>query len=701
MDFYTEASLKTCKKVCELCDGELIGSFVAVDYVLFVGVLLVSALIGVFYMVKEARAAKQASAEDVLMGGRDIGIFPIAMSLMASFMSAITVLGTPTEMYNNNTSYWIAGNVIIITTILTNHVFLPFFHNLSLTSAYEYLEKRFNVLVRICASVIFMMNMLLYMGVVLYAPALALNQVTGLSLSLSIVCIGLVCTFYTALGGLRAVVWTDTFQTFVVMAGLIAIIVVGSREVGGLDKVWKIADHGGRIHFLDWSADPTVRHSFWALVIGSIVGQLTIYAANQTMIQRYLAIKEITNSKRALYVSLPLTLILSTVVCLVGIVIYATYHDCDPKILNLVQARDQLLPFLVMDKLTFLPGLPGLFVASLFSASLSSISSGLNALAIVILEDVLKIFWRYNGGEPSPAIQGIIAKVLGFICGGIVIGIAFLSQFLGHTVLQIMLSIFGMVGGPLLGLFLNGIFMPWINSAGAFCGLVSSAALTFWVGIGSSYVLPVPPIKKVSASICQHFQRNCTASGDSLNISSVFNYSDTVSSMSSTYYQTTETTSSAAPTTHGKDLWIYHISYLWYALLAVLISIVVAIVVTFLTSFCTDLNRPEDLDEELVHPVSDRVCCYPALTCQKVHRLNKTPSQLYERSLTKSNGYEDAEPGDDGPYTVTNGDLELRPKQREMTQSRYGDASQRPNGSNHTYYNDGLIPDDDNALTKL
>lgn len=132
-----EASLKSCKKVCELCPGDKIGEFVLADYVLFAAVLLISALIGVFYMIREARAAKSATADDVLMGGRDIGVFPIAMSLMASFMSAITVLGTPTEMYNNNTSYWVAGNAIIITTIITNHVFLPFFHNLNLTSAYE------------------------------------------------------------------------------------------------------------------------------------------------------------------------------------------------------------------------------------------------------------------------------------------------------------------------------------------------------------------------------------------------------------------------------------------------------------------------------------------------------------------------------------------------------------------------------------
>ena len=137
MDELAKANYDSCRKACELCPGELIGKFAIADYVLFAAVLVVSAGIGVFYMVREFLASKKSTAEDVLMGGRDIGIFPIAMSLMASFMSAITVLGTPTEMYNNNTSYWIAGLAMIPTTVATVHVFLPFYHNLNLTSAYE------------------------------------------------------------------------------------------------------------------------------------------------------------------------------------------------------------------------------------------------------------------------------------------------------------------------------------------------------------------------------------------------------------------------------------------------------------------------------------------------------------------------------------------------------------------------------------
>ncbi|XP_067662754.1 sodium-coupled monocarboxylate transporter 1-like isoform X1 [Haliotis asinina] len=597
-----------CKKVCQLCPGELVGSFGWPDILLFVVMLVISAGIGAFYMIREARAAKKATSDDILMGGRDIGVFPIAMSLMASFMSAITVLGTPTEMYNNNTSFWIASWAMIPTAVITNHVFLPFFHKLNLTSAYEYLENRFNRSVRVCASILFLLNMLLFMGVVLYAPSLALNSVTGLSLELCIAIIGVVCTFYTALGGLRAVVWTDTFQTFVVMAGLVAVAVQGSIEVGGVERVWQIANEKGRIFFFDWDPDPTVRHSVWSLIIGSWVGQLTIYAANQTTIQRYLAIKKIHNSQKALYMSIPPTLILSCLVCFVGLVIFAVYNECDPYMLGHVKARDQLLPFLVMDKLTFLPGLAGLFVASLFSASLSSISSGLNALSIVFLEDILKLAWEARDWVPSTVFVNRTAKVIGLVFGGVVIAVAFLARLLGQTVLQIVLSIFGMSGGPLLGLFICGIFIPFINAWGALCGLILSTAMAFWAGVGSTLVLPVPPVNNVSINACDDWVgvlRNCSISD--IGIASILNSTIAVPSVEP----------------YGQDLWIYHMSYLWYALYAVLVSVLTGVIVTFITSTCTGFNTPSKVKASFIHQACDRLCCYLPLSCVKVNREEK------------------------------------------------------------------------------
>lgn len=112
-------------------------TFTLLDYCLFITVLLVSGLIGVYYLLKEKWRAKESTSDDILMGGREMPVFPVAMSLVASYMSAITVLGVPTEMYVFGTQYFLVGFAGLLTYPATCYVFLPFFHNLQLNSAYQ------------------------------------------------------------------------------------------------------------------------------------------------------------------------------------------------------------------------------------------------------------------------------------------------------------------------------------------------------------------------------------------------------------------------------------------------------------------------------------------------------------------------------------------------------------------------------------
>ncbi|KAK7488093.1 hypothetical protein BaRGS_00020684 [Batillaria attramentaria] len=489
-------------------------TFTVLDYCLFIAVLLISALIGVFYMIRERRQAREATAEDILMGGREMGIFPVAMSLLASYMSAITVLGIPTEIYAYGTGYWLVAASGLLTFPATCFVFLPFFHNMKLDSAYQYLELRFNRATRCMASLLFVLEMLFYMAVVLYAPALALNEVTGLSLWGSILAVGAVVTFYTSMGGLPAVLWTDTFQTFVVVLGLIGIIVTGSQQQGGLSAVWEAAKEGGRINFFNFDPSPFSRVTVWGAVIGSFIGQLTIYGASPTMLQRYMAIRDVRNSQ-----------------------------------------RDQILPYFVMENLGSFPGAPGLFVSCIFAAALSSVSSVLNALSITVLEDLVKPWMDSRGSHLSPRGEANLAKILG-VCGGLaVIALAFLASVLGHTVLEIMITARGIGGGQLLGLFLLGMFFPCVNSAGAVAGFVVSSICTFWVAIGA-IVLRVPqPTLPFSTAGCLAPSYSLLGD-DNFNLITDLRFEENIVS--------------------GFNQ-IYTLSFLWYPTLAVIVSLVVGI----------------------------------------------------------------------------------------------------------------------------
>ncbi|XP_045209408.2 sodium-coupled monocarboxylate transporter 1-like [Mercenaria mercenaria] len=574
-------------------------TFQALDYILFVAVLLISALVGIYYILKEKWAVKQATSDDLLMGGREMAVFPVAMSLIASYMSAITVLGIPTEMYVFGAQYWLVALSGLMTYPVTCHVFLPFFHSMQLSSAYQYLELRFNRAARYLASTIFAIEMVLYMAVVLYAPSLALNQVTGLSLWGSILSVGAVVTFYTSMGGLRAVLWTDTFQTLVVIAGLIGIISIGSSQLGGITKVWEIADAGGRINFWNFNISPFVRCTFWGLTIGSFIGQLTIYGANQTMLQRYMSISDVKKSQLALYVSLPVTMGLVSLVCIAGLVIYAAYHDCDPFLDGKLIARDQLLPYYVMETLGHIPGVPGLFVACIFSAALSSISSCLNALSITVLEDMIKPATESWNFKFTPDEETRLAKILGIFGGVLVILFAFLATVLGTTVLQIMISVLGMAGGPLLGLFLMGMFLPCVNAKGAISGLVVSTVVIFGIVIGAYfYQAPQPELPFQTSGCVDH------------TISGLGGYVENEIYLESPH----PVVFNDARKIHedSGDEWggvkvIFKLSFLWYPTLAIGIALVVGIFV----SWCTGWTNTS-LNPRYIYPVSqDLLCCLP------------------------------------------------------------------------------------------
>lgn len=167
--------------------------FGAVDYAVFTVMLLVSALIGVYYRFTGDR---QRTAREYLVANKNMSVVPVSFSLMASFMSAVTLLGVPSENYFYGTQFLLINVAYIFGTPLAAFVFLPVFYKMQIVSVYEYLEKRFGRATRLAASATFVIQMVFYMAVVLYAPAVALSAVTGISKWLSIISVGLVCTFY-------------------------------------------------------------------------------------------------------------------------------------------------------------------------------------------------------------------------------------------------------------------------------------------------------------------------------------------------------------------------------------------------------------------------------------------------------------------------------------------------------------------------
>eukprot|EP00064_Thunnus_orientalis_P009716 superscaffoldBa00001251_g9742 len=421
-------------------DSLVAGSFVVADYVVFALMLVVSAAVGVYYAWSDRG---QESSGDFLMGGRRLTALPVSLSLTASFMSAITVLSNPAEVYRYGASIGFYALSYVMTMVVTSEVFLPVFYRLAITSTYEYLELRFNRATRLLGTVLFIVQTILYTGIVIYAPALALNQVTGMDLWGAVISTGVVCTFYCTMGGLKAVVWTDVFQVGVMLAGFLSVIIRSVILQGGVYRIITDSQQGGRLNFWD------------------------------------------------------------------------------------------------------------------------TVSSSINALAAVTVEDLIKPYTQMSEKHLS-----WISKGLSLLYGVLCIGMAGLASLMGG-ILQAAISIFGITGGPLLGLFTLGIFCPFANCKGALSGLLSGLVVSLWVGIGAQ-IYPPPPEMTRPLSL--------TTQGCNFTTTDNFNWTSTSLPRS--------ITTSPVQNSDAKHLmadnW-YSLSYLYFSPIGTITAISVGLIVSLFT----------------------------------------------------------------------------------------------------------------------
>lgn len=169
-----------------------------------------------------------------------------------------------------------------------------------------------------------------WIPVVIFVPALAFNQVTGVNIHIITPVVCFVCIFYTSIGGIKAVVWTDVIQTIIMCGTLLFVAIRGTEEVGGLSEVYHKNLAGGRLIYPSWSLDPTIRHSMWSVVVGGGLFWIMCNTSAQVMVQRYLSLPNLQKARQALWVFIVGVSFIMAVCFYNGLLIYAKYHDCDP-----------------------------------------------------------------------------------------------------------------------------------------------------------------------------------------------------------------------------------------------------------------------------------------------------------------------------------------------------------------------------------
>ena len=446
------------------------------DYVVFALYLLGTLAIGTLFI------KGQRDLNEYFLAGRTMGSVVVAMTILASLFSGISFLAAPSEGYANGPVFYLANIAFFIATPVTAMLILPFYYNSRFFTAYQYLEERFSVQLRTPASASFIVRVLLWLAAATYAPALALEQATGMPLWFTILCTGLLTTIYTTFGGMRAVIWTDVMQLVVLAGGQLVIMLVAlGRVPGGIDRVIEIGRQGGRLD-LSLSADPTVRLTLWGLLIGATFMHLVQMATDQVSVQRYLSARSLEVARRGLWLKLAMLLPVTVIFYGTGLVLYAFYQiHGDPLVAGKITKADQILPYFVINELPH--GLPGLFIAAIYAASMSTISAGINSLTSASLVDFYQRLWRRP--DLSEKNQLRIARALTFGYGTLVVLLAFLVHRLG-TLLEATNKVIGLVGGPLLGLFLLGILLKRATARGALIGWVAGLVLTLWVCFGTN-----------------------------------------------------------------------------------------------------------------------------------------------------------------------------------------------------------------------
>ena len=287
----------------------------------------------------------------------------------------------------------------------------------------------------------------------MYGPALALETVTGLDRWTAVWVSGAVCIFYTSIGGLKAVVWTDTLQILLMFAGFLSIIVDGAINFGGFSEIIKRADEGGRLIWNDFSGDVTRRHSFWSIVFGGTFGIWgAFFCVTQSYTQRMMACKSRRDMRIAVYGGYVGIAIILIFAMLTGFVAYASYQCCDPINAGWISSRDQLIPYLAVDRFKNTPGAASLFVIGKITATimhfwatngelkfkiclkfykniifyypikgayggtLSTVSSGINSMATVFISDFVKpIENKIKFFNPTERNYTILVKVKTFL----------------------------------------------------------------------------------------------------------------------------------------------------------------------------------------------------------------------------------------------------------------------------------------------
>jgi len=414
---------------------------------------------------------KVKSAKDFYVGNKTTPWWAIGISVLATYVSAMTFLGAPAWSYKLGLSVIAIHLNYPLVIILVMSLFVPFFMQLNVISIYEYQEKRFGKASRTVISIIFLITQLLSSAAVLYGSALVIGYITGIDVIASIIIVSLITLIYTSMGGITAVIWTDVLQSGIFLAGgFVVLFVLLDQLPDSLLDTLSILKEKGKVNPIDTNTDLSVDTTIWAGVIAMTVYHVTVYGANQMMMQRTLGAKNMGDAKKSLALMGFGAFFIYFLFIFIGILFYQYYN-------GRVFDNDNTIMLEFAEKEGF-PGFIGIIAAAVLSASMSSLSSALNSLATISTNG---FYQKYLKSNETPQHYLKVARVSTVFWAIIIIIPAIMFTSSTGSILELLTKIGSYFVGAKLSMYMLGFYSKQTTEKGLLIGVTAGFITLYFI----------------------------------------------------------------------------------------------------------------------------------------------------------------------------------------------------------------------------
>jgi SSS family solute:Na+ symporter len=477
------------------------------DILVLVGYFGSMTLMGLYF------ARRTKSTEGYFVGDRAYPGWLIGISLFGATISSITFVAYPADAYKTAYLRLLICLMLPVGVLIASRFFVPFFRRGKITSVFEYLEGRFGPKTRVYAATVFILAQCIRLSLIQYLVAVLMHEITGWNVVLCILLGGAVTAYYTVVGGIHAVIWTDFVQSVILfIGGLLILVVILVKLPGGLGQVISIAARDGKFMLGDLNvADGRLYRAPWGfslahktvamMLLVGLFQWLAEYSSNQEVIQKYCASKSARDARSAMWLCCCCCVPTWAYFMFLGTslyVFYKVYPDSDAAaMLSGAQKAEGILPHFVTTSLP--PGLSGIVIAAVLAAAMSSMSSAMNSISAVGITDIYK---RHLVRGRDDRHYVIIAKWTTLVSSAIMIGGAYVLVRSETKTLQHLSTEFAaIIAGGLLGLYMLGFFTTRGDGRAVGIGIVFAVAFSTFISLVALGWLP----EEVTRIVERHF----------------------------------------------------------------------------------------------------------------------------------------------------------------------------------------------------